>query len=242
MGTIIGTENAGQQMAGVFPRNPVRGTSQEVGDTIGAIAARSPEMAQGFVRSHLETAFDEATASLQGGANQFGGAGFAAAIRGNPEQARSLEAAMRALPDGDIRWEGFQELLEVFAATGQRLPRGSDTSFNTHVLGQLSGGGPVGTAVSLAASPTRALSVVGEYVEQLRFRGNSADLARILTDPASGPALQRLAQGGRLQDMAAVAAILLNQGRQGALTAYEGAGNTPALPAPTLGQLIPAMP
>lgn len=239
MGAIAGTENAGQQMGAVFPRNPLPLASQEVGDTIGAIAARSPEMAQAFVRSHIERTFDEATASLQGGPNQFGGAGFAAAIMGNREQARSLEAAMRALPDGDIRWEGFRQLLDVFEATGRRLPRGSDTSFNTRVLGNLAGGGPVGTAVSLAASPTRALSVVGDFVEGLRFRRNSADLARILTDPASGPALQRLAQGGPLNDMAAVAAILLNQSGMGRLTAYDGAGER-GLPAPTLGSLVPA--
>jgi hypothetical protein len=243
MGAIAGTENAGQQMAAVFPRNPLPLASQEVGDTIGAIAARSPEMAQAFVRSHIERTFDEATASLQGGPNQFGGAGFAAAIMGNREQARSLEAAIRALPDGDIRWEGFRQLLDVFEATGRRLPRGSDTSFNTRVLGNLAGGGPVGTAVSLAASPGRALTVVGDFVERLRFGRNSAELARILTDPASGPALQRLAQGGPLNDMAAVAATLLNQGSHGFLTAYDGAGENAGLAAaPTLGRLVPQLP
>jgi hypothetical protein len=242
MGKIAGTEDLTQQTAGVFPRNPSPLHSQEVGDAIGAIAARSPEMAQAFVRSHVQRVFNDAMTDLQSGANQFGAAGFAAAVRGNPEQARTLEAAIRALPDGDIRWEGFQQLLDVFAATGRRLPRGSDTSFNTQVLGNLASGGPIGTAVSLAASPTRALSAVGDFVEGMRFRGNTEDLARILTDPASGPALQRLAQGGRLEDMASVAAVLLSQGSQGAIAAFNGAGNTPRLPAPVLGQLIPAMP
>jgi hypothetical protein len=237
MGLIARTEDLKGQQAAMFPRSPPPGSDAAVGNAVRQLAAESPEMASAFVRSHVEQVFNDATRTLQSGPNQFGGAGFAKALTGNTEQARNLQAYITGLPDGAARWEGFSQMLDVFEATGRRLPRGSDTAFNERVLGALDGGGPIGTAVSTAASPGKALSIVSDFYERFRFGRNSAELAAILTDPASGPALAALARGGAVKDLLPIVAMLVGQSPN----SFAREGYTPnQFPAPNLGSLVPA--
>lgn len=236
MGALQGTADLGTQTGTLFPRNPFAGTAEETADTVSRLAAADPDAASALVRSYVEQQFNEATRDLVRGGNQFGPAKFVAAIRGNAEQARTLEAAVRALPDGNARWEGFEALLRVFQATGARQPAGSGTTFNTAIEAQLSGSGtPLGTLGSLIASPTESFKVVKGWWNDRRLGGNAAELARIITDPASGPLLMRLAMGGPLRDLANVAATLLQQGT----VAYTGGGQN--FSQPRLGALVPSL-
>ena len=77
-----------------------------------------------------------------GGENQSGGAKFAEALRGNRHQAANLEAGIRALPNGDGIWNGFNRLLDVMEAQQYRQATGSRTAFrpsrwvgNTRLIG-----------------------------------------------------------------------------------------------------------
>lgn len=234
VGVMAGTNNLGAQTAALFPRNPFAGTAQETGDAIATIAAADPAAATSLVRAHVEQVFDQATRDLTRGNNQFGAARFVAELKGNSQQAATLEAAVRALPDGDARWAGLEALMRVFQATGSRLPANSRTAFNTAFGQELTRGTPLGSLGSLLLSPGEAAGTVRSFYADFRLGRNSAELARIITDPASGPLLQRLAMGGPLDDMIAVATTLINQA--GGTIGGQNFNNTGST---RLGTLIP---
>src|SRR4051812_30867766 len=90
--------------------------------------------AANLIHSQIRSAFDEATRNNLPGANQFGGAKFAAVVAGNGQQPTNLEAAVRALPNGDQRWDGFRRFLDTMEAIG------SMTAFNTEIQKELKHG------------------------------------------------------------------------------------------------------
>src|SRR5262249_27121722 len=119
-------------------------------------ARNAPALAANLVRQHAESVFNEATQRLASGPNQFGGAKFAATIAGNPQQRRNLEAAVGALPDGDTRWRGFNRLLQVLEASGQRQRPGSMTAFNAQAMRDLEQGG-LSEAAAAPMSPQKII-------------------------------------------------------------------------------------
>jgi hypothetical protein len=136
----------------LFPANPLPNSAQEIGAAVRAVAHRNPYAAQQLVRAHLEMTFNEATQNLASGVNSYGGAKFAAIVRGNPQQAANLEASIRALPNGDNVWNGVDRFLTVLEAQGQRQAIGSQTAFNQEVLQDLRRGTARGEASRMASS------------------------------------------------------------------------------------------
>jgi hypothetical protein len=194
LGKIADTPDTKAAIEALFPRNPLPNSADEIGAAVGALARRNPDAARDLVRAHVEGTFNEATRALQAGPAQWGGAGFAAAVRGNPQQAQNLEAAIRALPAGDLTWQGFDRFLQVMEAQGTRQRVGSQTSFNDIIKDELKRGGTIGEATTAALGvglnlPRR----VAERVEQWRLGSNVDELARLLTDPNAGPTFRRLA-------------------------------------------------
>lgn len=196
----------------LFPRNPLPNSADEIATTVTALSRRNPNAARSLVRAHVESTFNQATRALQGGDNQWGGAGFAAALRGNAQQAENLEAAIRALPAGDRTWQGFDRFLQILEAQGQRQRIGSQTAFNQEMQTELRRGGVVGEAVTLAAGaglkwPTR----VKDAMERWRLGSNVNELAHILTDPQGGPLFRQLAlarDGRQARGLAVQIAVL----------------------------------
>ncbi|MGY2052417.1 hypothetical protein [Methylobacterium sp. JK268] len=197
----------------LFPTNPDPHSAQEVAQAVSALARQNPQVARHLVRQHVESVFNEATQSLKGGPAQYGGAGFASAVRGNPQQAQNLEAAVRALPNGDVAWGGLDKLLTTLEATGYRPQKGSDTYFN-RVIGERlkEGHGPIGKAVTdvatgaaagasvggltgaLGGAVVGARRAAGDLMTRARMLGSTEGIARILTDPAALPDLRALAR------------------------------------------------
>lgn len=177
----------------LFPENPLPNSHHEISVAVGALAKKNPGAATQLVRAHVESVFNEATRALQGGANQFGAAGFAKKLAGNIQQRSNLQAAIEALPNGNRIWEGFDNFLEAAEATGTRQAKGSLTAFNAAELKAMSGSGAVGEAVKTAASPGKWWSVVNDKWSQWKLGKNLDELARILTDPNSAPVLKRIA-------------------------------------------------
>lgn len=178
----------------LFPRNPLPNSADEISRTVGALVKRNKIAASQLVRAHIESTFNQAAREVQSGANQFGGAGFAAALRGNPQQAKNLEAAVRALPGGDDTWKGLNVLLKVLEAQGQRQRIGSNTSFNNEVLKDLQSGSAMGTTATLAAGaginwPRK----VTEIVDRWRLGRNVDEIARLITDPEGARIFSKLA-------------------------------------------------
>lgn len=184
-----------QAINALFPTNPLPNSAEEISTAVSALAKRNPRAAQDLVRAHLESVFNESTQRLQGGLNQFSGAGFAAVLRGNPQQAANLEAAVRALPNGDNVWPGVNKFLEFMEAQGQRQRPGSQTSFNTEFMNELKGSNTLvdatvqGAKTGLIKLPER----LNQMLETWRLGRNTDDLARLFTDPRAGREFQRLA-------------------------------------------------
>lgn len=177
----------------LFPTNPLPNSANEITTAVGAISHRRPHVARDLVRAHLESTFNEATQNLVAGPNQWGGAKFASVIRGNPQQAANLEAAIRALPNGDRLYTGVDRFLNILEAQGTRQRPGSMTSFNNELLQDLSGGSVGGVIAKNTLSFTKIPAKIAEAWERWRLGNNTAELARLITDPRAAREFERLA-------------------------------------------------
>ncbi len=202
----------------LFPQNPLPGSANEISTAVSALSLRRPEASRQLVRAHAESVFNEATQNLQSGAAEFGGAKFAAVIRGNPQQAQNLEAAVRALPGGDRTWTGFDNFLNILEAQGTRQRIGSQTAFNTEALAALKNGG----AASEAASVIGGLGMkwpqrVKDTIDAWRLGRNVDQLAYLLTNPAAAKVFRELATSpgdARASSLIARLAAISDQGKK----------------------------
>lgn len=213
----------------LFPTNPLPGSAGEISDAVSALAKKNPMAARQLVRAHIESVFNESTQALQSGANQFGGAGFVATLKGNPQQAENLSAAVRGVAGPDAA-KGFDTFLDVVAATGQRQRIGSQTAFNQEMQDVLRRGGAVGEAANVAA--TGGIKLPGrikDAYEQWRLGRNTEQIARLITDPNALPLFRRLAQeapgSSRAQAMAARLTSMAAQTSQAADNPVPALGN-----------------
>lgn len=203
----------------LFPPNPLANSQEEIRSAVQALTRNNPQAARETVRIYMETVFNEATQEVRGVARQYGGAGFASAVRGNGQQRHNLEAAIRALPDGDTLWTGLDRMLTTLEATGYRPQKGSDTAFNQAIQSRLKEGtGTVGQAITDVVSGGVAGATVGgpggalggalvgarrggtKVIQEMRIRRDGEAIARILTDPQAIPMLRLLGTqnpGGR---------------------------------------------
>lgn len=212
----------------LFNPNPQPNTQGNIARAVRTVARQDPEAALQLVRDYAEQVFTEATQRLQSGANQAGGAKFAAVLAGNTQQRRNLEAAIRSLPDGNRRWAGFWKFLNVMEATGQRAPQGSATAFNQQIQEALKRGG-ASEVMSLAASPTAATGFIHKLYQDIRL-GRSADaLARVFTS-------------GNVDDLATLAKLNPTSvgARQAAARVLIGAYGGGALGSPSVAPAISA--
>lgn len=194
LGTIAGTTDVRAQGRAILPNQPAAGSDPVVTETVSRLARRDPRAAQGVIANHLQSAFDEATQNLAIGPNQFGGAKYAAVIAGNGQQARNLEAAVTALPNGQQTWAGFRRFLDVLEATGQRPQPGSMTSFNTQLMKDMQQPGALGALAE--GAKTGGVSLVKrltDFRDRMNLGNNTAEVARILTDPRAARMLRQLA-------------------------------------------------
>ncbi|MGA4550569.1 hypothetical protein [Methylorubrum aminovorans] len=219
LGRIAEQPNVKHAIGTLFPANPLANSQEEIRSAVQALARNNPKAARETVRIYLETIFNEATQEVRGVARQYGGAGFASAVRGNGQQRHNLEAAIRALPDGDTLWTGLDRMLTTLEATGYRPQKGSDTAFNQAIQSRLKEGtGTVGQAITDVVSGGVAGATVGgpggalggalvgarrggtKVIQELRIRRDGEAIARILTDPQAIPMLRLLGTqnpGGR---------------------------------------------
>lgn len=194
LGQIAKSEDVGAQTGALFPSQPQAGSSVPVADAVRRLADKDPRAAMGLVRQHAMTTFAEATQNNMGGANQAGGAKFAAQVAGNPEQMASLKAAVEALPGGAEKWQGFSAFLDTMEATGKRLPSNSATANKLEVQGNLKKGGVMGETANLAAGGLLQLPKrIREAYQDYRYGLNTEQIARVLVDPLVAPMLQKLA-------------------------------------------------
>lgn len=171
----------------------VAGSEDEIATAVRALAHRNPTAARQLVRAYVESTFNKATQNLQGGPNQWGGANFAKALVGDPQDRANIREAIRSLPNGDQMWTGFNRFLEVVEATGRRQHRGSLTAFNAQELKDMSKGKVLSETGKVAAAPQRLLTRIGDAWDQWQLGRNMNQLADILTNPQAGPILRNIA-------------------------------------------------
>ena len=183
----------------LFPENPLPNSQNEIASTMEELARRSPAMARQLVRTHAELTFNEATQRMaSGGFNQSGGAKFAAVLRGNPQQAANLEAAVRALPDGDTTWLGFNAFLENLEAQRFRQATGSRTAFKIPGVEDLKSGGILNNAAqTVGGGGMKIPQKVMNGIQNWNVGRNLDDLARLLTDPAAAREFRAIATAPR---------------------------------------------
>lgn len=225
LGKIAKAQTTQAAINALFPRNPIPGSAAEVSGAVTALANRNPWAARQLVRAHAESSFNRATARLTTGLNEYGGAKFAALIRGNPQQAENLEAAVRALPNGNNVWDGFDRFLNILEAQGQRQRPNSATAFNQEMQADLKRGSALGDTATLASGVgIKWPQKIKDTIERWRLGRNVEQLAYLLTDPAAGREFARLVN---LPAGSAQAAALV--GRIIALTYQARAERTPAV-------------
>lgn len=191
LGKLADAPDTKRAINALFQSSPLPGSQQEVATAVRAIVARRPAVAEQLVRAHAEMVFNEAARELQGGANQFAGAKFAKDIAGNSQQRENLRAAIEALPNGAARWQGFEHLLDIMAATGTRQPKGSLTAFNQLEVQSMSTGG-LQELASKGISPGKWMSFANDTFKAWTLGRNLDQIARIITDPRSGDALRQI--------------------------------------------------
>lgn len=218
LGKIASSDTTTKQaIEALFPRNPLPNSAAEIGRTIKALSLKRPSVARQLVRAHVESVFNQTTRDLQGGANQWGGAGFRATLVGNKQQAENLEAAIRALPQGDDVWTGFNRYLDIMEAQGQRQRPGSQTSFNNEMLQDLKTGNAVATGAAVASGgflqwPRKALDVV----ERWRLGRNVSEISDLITDPKSRDLFRNIAtsKGNQARNLAVSLTLMGGAGAQ----------------------------
>jgi hypothetical protein len=137
----------------------------------------------------------EAQQNLATGANQFGGANFAARAFGNPEQRRTVMGALDVVnrPDPNMAFpplsanaapargsDPMAQLVEVLQATGQRARAGSETAFNQEIQEQLRGGNLASGTVRSVANIPGIPGQIAKSVDDFVARRNAETLADLL--------------------------------------------------------------
>lgn len=195
VGQVSRTSDIENQGRSLLPTKPQPGNEAIVSQAVSRLVSRDPVAAENLLYSYVRSTFDEATQNLAGGAAQAGGAKFGAIVRGNSQQAKDLEAAVRALPNGGVRWNGLQRFLDTVEATGYRPNQNSATSFNETYKQMLQQPGATQAAIEgMKTGGTSLIKRIMQWRDMRDVEKKSEQIARLLLDPASGKILERLAK------------------------------------------------
>ena len=187
-------EQAMQAQAQILaPAAPRALDPNTIRETARVIGRQDPDVLRQWTRQNLEGIFAESSQNLMSGVHQAGGAKFATAIAGNPRQQANLQALISSSTGSNETWVGFRRMLDIMEAEGKRMPAGSMTEFNRQISSDLARAG-AGAVAAGAASPGRLSTAVWDAYQRFRYGQNSAEMARILTDPESVRLLNRLAR------------------------------------------------
>jgi hypothetical protein len=199
IGTIAGQSDVQPNLAGqteaLFPSMPFEGQAAETARALELMGEIDPSVGGPLVRQQLARQAMEAQQNLATGANQFGGANFAARAFGNPEQRRTVMGALDVVnrPDPNMAFpplsanampargsDPMAQLVEVLQATGQRQRAGSETAFNTEAIENLRGGNLASGAVKSVTNPLGIPGRIGQGVDDFLARRNAETLADLL--------------------------------------------------------------
>jgi hypothetical protein len=199
IGTIAGQSdvqpNLAAQTEALFPSMPFEGQAAETARALELMGEIDPSVGGPLVRQQLARQAMEAQQNLATGANQFGGANFAARAFGNPEQRRTVMGALDVVnrPDPNMAFppinanavpprgsDPMANLVEILMATGQRHQGGSQTAFIQDLQRQMRGGDAVQESWASLLNPMRIPGRVAGAVDELTAQANKDTLANLL--------------------------------------------------------------
>lgn len=192
LGAVAGATDTQGALGGLFPKNPVANTAGVTSDSVRLMAQQNPDAAANLIRQQLETTF---AGAMKANPDRVA-TRFANDLIGNPISAENLQAAVRALPNGDRIWQQVNPVLETARATRWRQAQGSPTQPNMLMQEQMSGGG--GPAGAVVQTVTRPLATIGDKYQQFRHGKSADEMAQFLLDPSRGQDVGRYAAGGPL--------------------------------------------
>ncbi len=199
IGTIAGQSDVQPKLAAqteaLFPSMPFEGQAAETARALELMGEIDPSVGGPLVRQQLARQAMEAQQNLATGANQFGGANFAARAFGNPEQRRTVMGALDVVnrPDPNMAFppinanavpprgsDPMANLVEILMATGQRHQGGSQTAFIQDLQRQMRGGDAVQESWASLLNPMRIPGRVAGAVDELTAQANKDTLANLL--------------------------------------------------------------
>lgn len=192
-GQLATTDAFEKQKQILFDPKPLPGSEKQIGQAVASVVKTDPVAAQNLVNMKIRQSFEEATQNLASGPAQFGGPKFVASLTGNGQQRKNLEAAVRALPNGQVAWDGFNRMLNILEAQGRRQHVGSQTEFN-RLLNKDIGSGGVGDVAALMASPGKWWAAAQDAYQQFRYGKNTELFANLFTSPEAVRELRKIAQ------------------------------------------------
>lgn len=192
VGGIARSGDLGGQTSALYPDQPFRGQPTATGDAITAMNSQDPNTGRWLTGQHIANTFDQASANLQSGPNQYGGARFARQLVGNPTQADTLQAGLDAVDPSGGTSGRMNALVDALQATGQRMQPGSRTAFNAQEI----------NPASAAPSAIKFLGGLGDPLEWTKllsnatggalYRRNLDEMSRLMLDPDTAASLQRI--------------------------------------------------
>lgn len=187
IGRIAATDDVRSQIGALYPPQPLAGGAAETASAAQTLNASNPSVLPALTRQHIVSSGMEATQDLQGGPNQWGGAGWVARQMGNEEQAAALGAGFR-LSGGNP--ESLDNLVAALRATGWRERPGSLTAYNAKDIEELGRAGMVGEVARTGLNPPGVLRRLGEGFQNWQTERNAGRLAEaILANPAEAEAI-----------------------------------------------------
>jgi hypothetical protein len=179
VGTMSRSGDVGEQIGSFMPKSPLPGSDAEVSQAFQGLMRTAPDPARSVVRQGLERELNTASTDSLGRPDQFSGARFANAVRGNPQRGANIGAALEATAGAPTR-ESIERLVDILAATGWRPRPGSATAFNQEMRERL-GGVNVGDLIPSATDPFRP---VRDAIGRARLGNQTERIADLLL---SGP-------------------------------------------------------
>lgn len=206
-----GVEATQKAAKAVMPKAPTEGQQVAVADTLGVLAKSNPDLARQLVRFNIDKTSQKYLADLVSGPNQFGGAGFANELAGSPQKLKNFVAAVKAVTDGRTAEEA-SKIIDILKATGMRRRPGSDTAFNTELIGAMKEGEGWKAVVQTLSRPLeKGIGRVASAAEERQFRQNAERLAQVLTSPDGVKMLQSLGPEASKKTWRALGNFLLSQ-------------------------------
>lgn len=163
--------------------------AKEIETFVKLLRRENPVAVPAWTRNNLNLLFQKSMQENRSGLPEFGAADFASKIMGNPAQRENIKALITTTASPQA-YQGFENLINVFKAQGERLPANSATAFNRMTEETMGQGGPIVGTAKIISSPSR----IGKIVEDIQMSGNSQKLADLLTSPDGVRNLEQLAK------------------------------------------------